>query len=133
MIWIAGSWVVVTAFWPIWWSTGESNALPAQTLKICGERFLVIAALTLPFDLRDRKWDPVNMRTWAQMLGPRATRWLAMGMVFLAAAHRLSILQSQEYMALLGILAMGPAVLMAKENRSEQYYGLLDALFVLIG
>ena len=131
MIWIAGSWVTITALWPIWWSTAGASALPPETLFICGERFFVIAALTLPFDLRDTKWDPVGMCTWAQVLGARGTRCLALGMVTLAIAFRLYILPAPTWGPLVGLLAMGPAVLMARKDRPEGYYGLLDALLIL--
>mgnify|MGYP005695701459 CR=1 FL=1 len=130
MIWIAGSWVTITALWPIWWSTAGASALPPATLFICGERFLVIAALTLPFDLRDTQWDPAGMRTWAQVLGTLGTRWVALGMVAIAAAIRLYILPEPAWGPLAGLLVMGPAVLMAKKDRPEGYYGLLDALLI---
>ncbi len=130
MIWIAGSWVTITALWPIWWGSAGSPSLPTETLCICGERFLVIAALTLPFDLRDTQWDPAGMRTWAQVLGPRHTRWLALGMVILAIAFRLCILPDPAWCPLMGLLAMGPAVFLARKDRPEGYYGLLDALLI---
>ena len=130
MIWIAGSWVTITALWPIWWSTAGASALPPETLFICGERFFVIAALTLPFDLRDTKWDPEGMRTWAQVLGDHGTRWLALALVTLAIAFRLYILPAPAWGPLVGLLAMGPAVLMARRDRPETYYGLLDALLI---
>ena len=130
MIWIAGSWVTITALWPIWWSTAGAPVLPPETLWICGERFLIIAALTLPFDLRDTQWDPPGMRTWAQVLGTRLTRWLALGMVILAIALRLRILPTPAWGPLFGLLAMGAAVLMAREDRPDGYYGLLDALLI---
>ena len=130
MLWIAGSWVTITALWPIWWSTAGASALPPETLFICGERFLVIAALTLPFDLRDTQWDPAGMRTWAQVLGTLGTRWLAAGMVTIAIALRLYILPAPAWGPLVGLLAMGPAVLMARRDRPEGYYGLLDALLI---
>ena len=92
------------------------------------DRFLVIAALTLPFDLRDRAWIP-RMRTWPQWLGPKGTRAsrrlvaAAMGVRWLAHPEATSVA--------LGLVPMAWAVSLAHEERSAGYYVGLDALLLV--
>ena len=130
MLWIAGAWATITALWPLWWASGMESGLPEGTVLLWGERFLIIAALTLPFDLRDRRWDPDGMRTWPQLLGPVGTRVL--GLMFLIAAGllRWALQPTPGWNALLGPAAMAVAVLAAREDRPLGYYGLLDALLI---
>ena len=129
MLWIAGAWATITALWPLWWASGMGSGLPEGTVLLWGERFLVIAALTLPFDLRDAEWDPVGMRTWPQLLGPRATRILAVLMVLAAACLRWTVMPHP--VVLVGPAIMAVAVTQASQHRAIGYYGLLDGLLIL--
>ena len=129
MVWIAGAWATITALWPIWWASGASSALPASTAGLWAERFLVIAALTLPFDLRDAQWDPAGMRTWPQLLGPQATRALAVLMLLVAACLRWALMPHP--IALVGPASMALAAARAGQDRTIGYYGLLDGLLIL--
>ena len=130
MVWIAGSWASITALWPLWWSSGADGLDLSQALGIWGERCLVIAALTLPFDLRDRRWDEAGMRTWPQLLGPGWTRVLGVALVTLAASFRWTQRPEWGISGLAVLAAMACAVSMARENRTIGYYGLLDALLI---
>jgi hypothetical protein len=130
MLWIAGAWATITALWPIWWASGMESGLPEGAVLLWGERFLVIAALTLPFDLRDRRWDPDGMRTWPQLLGPAGTRILGLAFLVAAGLLRWALQPALEWNALLGPAAMAIAVLAAREDRPLSYYGLLDALII---
>ena len=96
-----------------------------------GERCLVIAALTLPFDLRDRRWDEDGMRTWPQLLGPVGTRVLGDVPHRDFGLLRWALQPTPGWNALLGPAVMAVAVLaMAREDRTIGYYGLLDALLI---
>ena len=130
MLWIAGAWATITALWPLWWASGMESGLPEGTVLLWGERFLVIAAMTLPFDLRDRRWDPDGMRTWPQLLGTHGTQIL--GLIFLISAGllRWTLQPASGWNALLGPATMAVAVLAAREDRPLGYYGVLDALLI---
>lgn len=130
MIWIGLTWSIITALWPI----GHGLLLGQETLVHPGwvalDRFLVIAALTLPFDLRDRAWDSPRMRTWPQWLGPNGTRSLALA--FVAAAMGVRWLAHPEATSVaLGLVPMAWAVSLADEERSAGYYVGLDALLLV--
>jgi len=129
MVWIAGAWATITALWPLWYASGAGSTLPPATAALWADRFLLIAALTLPFDLRDAEWDPASMRTWPQLLGPRATRILAVLMVFAAACIRWTVMPNPA--VLVGPATMAVAVARAGQERTIGYYGLLDGLLIL--
>lgn len=129
IVWIAGAWATITALWPLWWTSGAGSTLPAPTAGLWAERFLIITALTLPFDLRDAKWDPAGMRTWPQLLGPRSTRILAVVMVLAATYLRWTVMP--QPVVLIGPATMAVAVAQAGQRRTIGYYGLLDGLLIL--
>lgn len=131
MIWIGGAWAVLTAIWPVWWQALEANLpLPDSTWPLALERFLVIAALTLPFDLRDRDWDAADMRTWPQLLGVTGTRVLGVTLLCGALALR-AISLHQPWTAGIGLLPMVTMVALARKNRPAGYFVALDALLMV--
>ncbi len=130
MLWIAGTWAVLSALWPIWWNALQQGLpLPASTWWLALERALVIAALTLPFDLRDRHWDSREMRTWPQWLGTSGTRML--GLAFLVGAMVIRMVGlGQTATACAALIPMALAVGCAKEDRKAGYFVLLDAALI---
>jgi hypothetical protein len=69
---IALVWTVVTSFLPMQVS-GES----INWLKIV-ERFLFVFAITIPFDIRDLRFDSLNLRTIPQVLGVKKARCIGL-------------------------------------------------------
>jgi hypothetical protein len=130
MLWIGLAWSLITAWWPLWWQSQDQTSAVFPLAMGC-ERFLVIAALTLPFDLRDRNWDPAEMRTWPQLLGLNGTRMLALVFLLAGAWLRWGNAAPTTHWTVLGLLPMAMAVLFAKENRSSSYYAMLDGLLIV--
>lgn len=130
MLWIGLAWSLITAWWPLWWQSQHQTSAVFPLAMGC-ERFLVIAALTLPFDLRDRNWDPTEMRTWPQLLGLNGTRILALAFLLSGAYLRWSCAFPSTHWTALGLLPMAIAVLFARENRSSGYYAMLDGLLIV--
>ena len=130
MIWIGLTWSIITALWPIGHGLLQGQEALVHPGWVALDRFLVIAALTLPFDLRDRAWDSPRMRTWPQWLGPNGTRSLALA--FVAAAMGVRWLAHPEATSVaLGLVPMAWAVSLADEERSAGYYVGLDALLLV--
>ena len=78
-IWvIAGAWTFSTAAMPMAF-LGVSASDPALWSAVLA-RFLVICALTLPFDIRDLELDDLRMCTLPQIIGPRKSIVLALGL-----------------------------------------------------
>lgn len=130
LLWIGLVWAFVTAGWPALVAACPASVSPGTFGLLMLERGCTIMALTLPFDLRDRHWDPPELRTWPQRWGPRGTRFLAMALLLLSAAATWR-LAGAEPAFLIGTALMAPAVLCAEEGRKAWYYLLLDGLLVL--
>jgi len=68
LVLIALVWTLVTYLMPALFAGNAIN--DSQVLLLCFlERFLFIIGITIPFDIRDRKADPLQMRTIAQQYG----------------------------------------------------------------
>ena len=130
MVWIASVWGILTALWPLWWTALESHAaLPETWGWLVLERALVIAALTLPFDLRDATWDSPEMRTWPQWLGPSGTRALGVGFLAGAVVMRTAGM-GHGWIACAALWPMALAVGLAKPDRPAGYFVVLDACLI---
>ena len=57
-----------------------------QTLNYLAlfERFLFIFAITIPFDIRDLRFDKFNLATLPQYFGVRKARWIGIGALLIA-------------------------------------------------
>lgn len=129
LLWIGLVWGLVTAAWPATIANCPGTLNTGNLMWLIAERGCTIMALTLPFDLRDRHWDPPEFRTWPQRCGTRGTRILAAFLLLLAAGATWH-LQGPAPRYLIGTALMWPAVLAAHEHRSPGYFVMLDALLV---
>ena len=128
LMWIGLTWSIVTAVWPALLNTAASFA-NEDVFLMALERALVIMALTLPFDLRDRNWDAPAMKTLPQAWGTRGTRITAAAMLILAALVSTKAAHGNLVFGA-GPLMMVPAVAFAHERRSAWYFVMLDAALV---
>ncbi len=75
---IAIVWSIVTEGFPALVSGNSMEFLPVL------ERFLFIFALTIPFDIRDLRFDNHDLSTIPQYLGVRKARWIGVGAILFA-------------------------------------------------
>lgn len=129
LLWIGLTWSVITALWPALLGADITSFERGTLILIAAERALVIMALTLPFDLRDRNWDPASMKTLPQLWGTKGTRITAVAML-LAAAWASTAASGGNFAFAIGPLIMVPAVACANERRSPWYFVMLDAALV---
>ena len=132
LLWIGWVWGLVTAVWPACLAAVDPPPDTWEFTLLFAERACTIMALTLPFDLRDRAWDPPEFRTWPQRWGERGTRLLAFFLLALSAGAT-GLLTGPNPAFLIGHALMVPAVLYAAEDRKSWYYLLLDGLLVIDG
>jgi len=130
LLWIGATWALITAAWPAWVQAGTAPFISWNTGLMMAERGLVIMALTLPFDIRDREWDPPEMRTVPQQWGVLGAKCLAVVMLAAAGAATLAI-EGTTATACIGIAIMVPMVAAAGARRMPWYYALLDATLLL--
>ena len=97
---IAIVWSLVTEGFPALMSGNTIKALPLI------ERFLFIFAITIPFDIRDMRFDDHNLSTIPQYFGVRKARWIGVVALLFAElilAYRFFFM---DHFNLLGIIAI---------------------------
>jgi hypothetical protein len=126
-IWIASVWTFLTLVLP----------LSEKGIQLGGEvfilRFLFIFILTIPFDIRDLKYDDDRMRTMPQVLGVNGS--ILFGWILLATCMCLAFSVFDSKMA--GILSLsylftGIILLFSLREKKEIFYPMVvDGMIVL--
>ncbi len=133
---IALVWAGVTVILPI----VQNEVLLDWNIYVIGiQRFLFVIALTIPFEIRDLKYDQAELGTLPQVLGVRQTKKLGVLLTLIFSALTFFI-DSAEWSEWLGILIITVLLLQIiiklKEKQSKYYASFriesLPILWVLI-
>lgn len=131
---IGGTWATTTVVLPLI----SLEVSVTDTILIAAERFCFIVALTIPFDVRDLKFDQPGLKTIPQLLGSRGAGWLAILFVlFFNAFIWINYLSGYYTLNSVLILSANAAIVLAvlafsMRMRKELFYsGLLDGLTLL--
>lgn len=118
---IAGVWTAVTGGLP---PLAQPQPWPAIA-GLLGQRFLLVLALTIVFDIRDYGRDrQAGIRTVPGVLGVARARWLALAL--LAASVSVGLARGAAPLAVLVPASLAAAVILAaEETRSDYFYALL--------
>jgi 4-hydroxybenzoate polyprenyltransferase len=117
----------------------ENNILITQNVVLhLVSRFLFVFAITIPFDIRDLKYDTQNLQTIPLFFGTKKARFMAVISVFICAI--IAILQyfentliSSNLLALI-LLYFVSSIFIVKsdENKSEMYFSFwIESLSIL--
>lgn len=128
---IAASWTSLLIIFPML-NEGESNHL----FEIGMAHYAYVLAVTIPFDIRDLKYDLKGQGTIPQLIGVSASKMLAIAlllssMFILSSLFPILFMQPMFYLAF--VLQMGLIVLMS-ESRSDLYCaGWIDGSIAIFG
>lgn len=140
---IALVWVYLTVFIPLLFSAIPAEAmldvLPFDMLCWGFESFLLIIALTIPFDIRDLPYEAGKVKTIPGLLGWKNARLLAVLLLFAAFSFRMlgnatesHFLNPGFFAALLWYGCAATLLLKTNPARGEYFYSFgMDGLFVL--
>ena len=78
---IAIAWAGVTVFFPLYEANFDFNF---DVYNEFLQRFLILVAITLPFDIRDVTIDPKTLRTIPQVLGVQKSKIVGYGLLLIA-------------------------------------------------
>lgn len=129
---IAISWVAVVIVFP---SINESKG--ETLLWSAVAHYLYVLAVTIPFDIRDLKYDSHKQRTIPQVVGVTASKVISI--VFLVCFSVIMLCCVEGYLLLnpwflVSILVQMGLVLFMNERRSDLYCaGLIDGSIALLG
>ena len=130
-------WAVVTVVMP--GSVADDPSSEPIIFFLFIQRFLFVMALTIAFDIRDSAIDPPGLRTVPQLFGDRGARWIAIGMIIIAASVSISFSLldpdhgSVHLLPLIGMIISAILVHFADRSKPEIYYGfIIDGLLIFL-
>ena len=118
---IALVWAGATVFVPV---INEDYLLNTDVLLLGVQRFLYVLVLMIPFEIRDLKFDDLNLKTVPQKIGVKRTKVLGIIMliVFFALEFFKDELTSSNVMVLLLItIITGTLVVLSKKEQGKYY------------
>lgn len=98
--------------------------LNAKAIYHCIEIFFFVIALTLPFEIRDLKFDELDLSTIPQNIGIRNTKWLGTGLIIAAGifAYFQNYINDSDLPVTLGIFALTAISIWASDKEQGSYY-----------
>ena len=118
---VALVWTILSVWAPLW---GMNNLVNWDVGVESFQRILWVFLLMLPFEIRDLKTDPPQMKSIPQRFGLRATRNMAWGIAFLfalATGMKDSPAAGEYEVKIVVALLMGLSITFARE-RQHSYY-----------
>jgi 4-hydroxybenzoate polyprenyltransferase len=113
---------------------------PAELLLFSLQQFLFVLGLTIPFDIRDLRWDSPQLHTIPQVFGLRKARYLAMTSLALALIPAYLLLwrgssEGSLFYVFAGTVSAGIfLVSQTRKDRGELFFALLlDGVLLLQG
>ena len=142
---IAGVFALATVVYPVLLAGFKLSDFTPILVTVLLARFLYIAGITIPFDVRDLNIDSVNMKTMPQQIGTKRSLQRAVilvggsgvlwaGLLIMEAIHQI-VGYSLLIHAIISIPFVSP--ILAGRNRSEFFYsivldGLISFQFVIL-
>ena len=140
---VAAVWSIATVLLPVLWTDARLQASTLAALVL--ERFFFIAALSVPFDIRDAELDQRSQQTLPQVFGLAGARNAGLLFIAVSGVFSLFLWMDGSYstpiaraIALSQLLALTAVHFSITKDangyhaRPEPYYsGLLDGLIVL--
>lgn len=118
---VAVVWAGVTVLVP--WANSDWAATP-DLWVILGQRILLVIVWTLPFEIRDLRYDAGQLRTFPQRLGVKKTKalglFLLLGVLFLEHVKQDST--STFYLSLILIFFVSAFLLVNSKKEQSRYF-----------
>lgn len=97
--------------------------------------FLFFFAVTIPFDIRDLKFDLPSQKTLPQMLGVKESKILASAFILIFFVFTANFNQEIWKTLLLALFCLSVILLIAftKPQRSAYFFATIDAMIILLG
>lgn len=131
---IAISWVFLCGFLPVW-INGLDRFSMGELLLICVEKLLFVIAITIPFDIRDLRYDDARKKTIPQLLGISGSIYLATALLVIGCIIAFAgSVYSPEVITGLGLSTVSTIwiLLNVHKDTPELYYsGLIDGTLIL--
>lgn len=118
---IAAVWTGVAVVLPV---INEGDGFTWDVFAMIVQRFLFVIAITIPFEIRDLKYDAISLGTLPQLMGVGPAKYL--GVVFLVAVGVLEYLKDEvdavELLSTFGIVCVTGLILLGVKEKQSYYY-----------
>ena len=139
-LWIISiTWVLSTVLLPASWYSETSGAIFTIALLVI-ERLCFIAAITIPFDIRDIYTDSSKLETYPQQFGMQKSKQLSfllltLGFSSLLGLFHLELLPLEIMIGLASVYIISLALIRKVQRNSSKWYFtiVLDGLTILHG
>ena len=129
---IALIWVIATAYFPLF----NDNLISQNTLLFGAIHYLYILGITIPFDIRDLKYDEPKYKTIPQQLGFQKAKLLSILLMVtytLLAFYLKPNLQTNFYFIGAMVYKIILLILVNKKRNDFYYSGWLEASIIVVG
>lgn len=129
---IALTWILVVIVWPL---IREEIIILNQLALIVG-LYLIMVAITIPFDVRDLSYDDLKKKTTPQVIGIKWSKIVAVVLLSTGYAlfviHAFSLLKNPFfYISFIGFFIL---IINSNTKRKEMYFsGLIDGWILFLG
>lgn len=118
---IAVVWTGVTVVLPV---INKGDGFTWDVFVMIVQRFLFVIAITIPFEIRDLKYDAISLGTLPQMIGVRPAKYV--GVIFLVTVYVLEYLKDNastvELLSTFGIVCITVMALLSAKEKQSHYY-----------
>ncbi len=136
---ISISWVLATVILPLVSVIGINRLFSSNVIIYVLMQFVFIIAITIPFDIRDLKYDKKEKKTIPQLIGVKPALLLsffllisilAMGLVWWQNSN---LITTNKFLGLfISIVVITPVILSSDEKKKDLFYtGLIDGLILV--
>lgn len=133
---IAFSWVSVLILFPFLTRFHLPGDYIRPFIALILGHYCYVVAVTIPFDIRDLKYDRSDQKTIPQRLGVHGSKLVAVGLLLIAAVFLVGLtpIRSDNYWFYAAILVQMILVLAMNKERSDFYCaGWVDGAIALLG
>ena len=128
---IAFTWVVILILFPI-----LNENIETTVVDFSIAHYAYVLAVTIPFDIRDLKYDSPKQKTIPQFFGVFGAKIIGVVLLLLFDGYMISILDELVYNPLFHVAVFAQIILIIymNENKREYYCaGLIDGSITLLG
>lgn len=133
---IAFSWVSILILFPFLTRYYVTDAFMRPFIALIIGHYFYVLAVTIPFDIRDLKYDGESQKTIPQRLGVHGSKLLSIALLLISAIFLtgLTPIRSDNYFFYLAIAVQIGLVLGMNTRRSDLYCaGWIDGAIALLG
>ena len=116
---IAGVWTGVTCIIPL---VNIGQEITYEMIFFVIQRFLLIVVLTLPFDIRDMRYDAKSLQTIPQLIGVGRSKWLGFALMILTMLIEFFVTPDANFKTVFSVVFVVLLVFLQHSKTNQRSY-----------